>query len=42
MGIMLSGLLFGLALSFYSYWQARMCMWMCLGREAKDKVGVTD
>jgi hypothetical protein len=42
MGIVLSGLFYGSALSFYNYWQACMCMWACLGREAKDKVDVTN
>ena len=41
MGIMLSGLLYQLALSFHNYWWACMCKWTCLGREAKVKVDVT-
>ena len=42
MDIMLSGLLYGLALSFYNYWRACTCMWTCLGRDVKVKVDVTD
>jgi len=41
-GFVLPGLLYGSALSFHSCWWAYMCMWMCLGSEAKVKVDVTD
>jgi hypothetical protein len=42
MGFMLSGLLYGLALCSYNYWWACICMWMCLGREVRVKVDVTN
>ena len=39
-GFVLPVLLYGSALSFHSSWWAYMCMWTCLGREAKVKVKV--